>query len=60
MVMVIYHYVERIWIILVTPDIFITYTIINKYYLGEPVNIHIQSLKILPRITIGELIPKKS
>ena len=44
MVMVIYHYVERIWRILVTPKIFITYTIINKYYPGEPVSIHIQSL----------------
>ena len=44
MVMVIYHYVERIWRILVTPIFCITYTTMNKYYPGEPVNIHIQSL----------------
>ena len=42
--MVIYHYVERIWRVIVTPDFFITYTIINKYYPDEPFNIHIQSL----------------
>ena len=43
-VMAIYHYVERIWIILVTPNFCITYTINNKYYPGEPVYIHIQPL----------------
>ena len=43
-VMVIYHYIERIWRILVTPIFNITYMIINIYYLDEPVNIHIQSL----------------
>ena len=43
-VMVIYHYVERIWRILVTPIFNITYMIINIYYPGEPVNIHIKSL----------------
>ena len=43
-VMVIYHYVERIWRILVTPVFCITYMTINRYYSGEPVNIHIQSL----------------
>ena len=42
-VMVIYHYVERGWIILITPNFGITYTIMNTYYPGEPVNIHIQS-----------------
>ena len=42
MVMVIYSYVERIWIILLTHIFCITYTILNKYYPGEPVNIHIQ------------------
>ena len=41
-VMVIYHYVERIWRILVTPVFCITYMTINRYYPGEPVNIHIQ------------------
>ena len=43
-VMAIYHYVERIWRILVTPIFYITYMIINRYYADEPVNIHIQSL----------------
>ena len=43
-VMVIYHYFERIWRILVTPDFCITYTTMKRYYPGEPVNIHIQSL----------------
>ena len=43
-VMVIYHYVERIWRILITPVFCITYMTINIYYSGEPVNIHIQSL----------------
>ena len=42
MVMVIYHYVERIWRILVTPNFCVTYMITNKYYPGEQVNIHIQ------------------
>ena len=37
MVLVIYHNAERIWTILVTP-------IMKKYYPGEPVNIHTQSL----------------
>ena len=44
MVMVIYHYVEIIWKILVTPDFFITYMIMRKYYPGKSVNMHIQSL----------------
>ena len=43
-VMAIYHYVERIWRILVTTIFYITYMIINIYYPVEPVNIHIQSL----------------
>ena len=42
--MVIYHYVDRIWRILVTPIFNITYMIIKIYYPGEPVNIHIQSI----------------
>ena len=43
-VMVMYHYVERIWIIIVTPNF--SYKIYNreKYFPGEPVNIHIQIL----------------
>ena len=44
LVMVIYHYVERNWRILFTLDFCITYTIIKKYYTGEPVNIHINLL----------------
>ena len=44
LVMVIYHYVERIRRILVTPFLNIIYMIINIYYLGEPFNIYIQSL----------------
>ena len=43
-VMVIYHYIERIQIILVTQIVCITYRITNKHDPGEPVNIHIQSL----------------
>ena len=42
--MVIYHYVGRIWRILVTPIFNTTYMIINRYYADEPVNINIQSL----------------
>ena len=41
--MVIYHYVDRIWRIIVTPDFCIIYTITNKYYPGEPAHIHMQS-----------------
>ena len=43
-VMVIYHYVERIWRILFPPIFYKTYMIVNIYYTGEPVNMHIQSL----------------
>ena len=44
MVMAIYHYVERICRILVTPNF--SYNIYDheRYYPGESVNIHIQSL----------------
>ena len=42
--MVIYHYVDKIWRILITPVFCITYMIMNIYYPGEPVNIHVQSL----------------
>ena len=43
-VMVICHYVERIWRVLVTPAFL--YNIYNHetYYSDEPVNTHIQSL----------------
>ena len=42
MVMVIYHYVERILRIIVAP--YFSYNMYDheKYYPGEPVNIHIQ------------------
>ena len=43
-VMSIYHYIERIWRILVTPDFSYKKYDNEKYYPGEPVNIHIQSL----------------
>ena len=42
--MVIYHYVEIIYRILVALIFYITYMIININYPGEPVNVHIQSL----------------
>ena len=41
-VMVIYHYVDIIWRILVTPNFCIKYTIMNNCYPGERVNMHIQ------------------
>ena len=41
-VMVIYHYDERIWRIIVIPIFNITYIFINIYYPGEPLNIYIQ------------------
>ena len=43
-VMVIYHYVERIWRIPIPPFVYITCMIINRYYPDEPVNINIQQL----------------
>ena len=43
MVMVIYHYVERIWSLLVNPNFCITNAIMKEYYLGEPGNMYIQS-----------------
>ena len=44
MVMAIYQYIERIWRTLVTPIFCITYTIMNKYYPGEPVHIYIYTI----------------
>ena len=42
------------------PHIFsITYMIMNKYYPGEPFNIHIQSLINIMQEKIGQLPPKK-
>ena len=40
-VMVIYHYIERIWRILITPNFFYDIYDREKYYPGEPVNVHI-------------------
>ena len=42
--MVIYHYIEIIWRIVVTPIFLYKIYDHEKYYPGEPVNIHIQSL----------------
>ena len=42
--MIIYHYVEKIWIVLVTPIFLIKYMVTTKCYPGELVNIHIQEL----------------
>ena len=39
-VMVIYHYIERNWRVLVTPNFCIKYRTINKYFPGEPVNLN--------------------
>ena len=44
MVMVIYYYVEIIWIILITHNFLYNIYDHGKNYPGEPVNIHIQSL----------------
>ena len=42
MVMVIKHWVERIWRIIVIPAILYNIYDHEKYYPGEPVNINIQ------------------
>ena len=44
MVMVIYHYVERIGEFLLPPIFCIIYTRMKKYYPGKLVDIHLQSL----------------
>ena len=44
MVIIIYHYVERICRIIVTPNFLYNIYDHEKYYPGESVNIHIQSL----------------
>ena len=53
--MVIFHYIEIIWRILVTLEF--SYNIISPeiYYPDEPVDIHVQSLLILSIRTIGYL-----
>ena len=43
-VMLIYHHVEIIGEFSLPPIFRITYTIIENYYPGEPINIHIRSL----------------
>ena len=58
-VMVIYHYIERIWTILVTLNFCIAYMIMNKYYPVEPVHIYIQSLMNIMQEKIGKLPTKK-
>ena len=44
MVMVIYHYIERIGELSLPSFFGVVYTIMKKYYPGEPVNIHIKLL----------------
>ena len=41
-ILVIYHYSERIWIFIVTPNFLYNIYDHEKYYPGEPVNIHIR------------------
>ena len=43
-VMIIYHYVEKMWIIIVTLNFLYNICDHEKYYPGEPVNINIKSL----------------
>ena len=43
-VMLIYRYIKKIWIIIVTTNFCTTYTIMKKYYPDEPVFIPIQLL----------------
>ena len=58
-VMVIFHYVERIWRILVTPDFLYNIYDHEIYYPGEPFNIHIQSLINNMRENNGLIATKK-
>ena len=59
MAIVIYHYVEIIWRILVNPNFGITYTITNKYYPGETVHINIQSLINMIQVNYCVITTKK-
>ena len=58
-VMVIYHYVERICTFLLPLFFNIIYMIINIYYLGEPVNIRMQSLINIIQENNWVITPKK-
>ena len=42
--MEVYHYIETIWRIIVTPDFLYNIYDNEKYYPGGPINIHIKSL----------------
>ena len=53
--MVIYHCIERIWTIIVTPNFLYNIYDHEKYYPGEPFNIHINHEQILSIRTIGKL-----
>ena len=57
--MLIYHYVERTWIIIVTPNFLYNMYDYEKYYPGEPVNIHIQSLMNIIQYTNWVITTKK-
>ena len=59
MVMAIYHCVERIWRTLVTPNLLYNIDDDEKYYPGEPVNIHIQSLINIGKENNGVISSKK-
>ena len=58
-VMVIYHYVERIWRILVSPFFCITYMIINRHYTGRRDSIHIQSVINIIQVNNWVITTKK-
>ena len=57
--MVIYHYVGRIWRVLVTPNFLYNIYDDEKYYPGEPVNIQIQSLINIIKENNREITAKK-
>ena len=57
--MAIYHYVEIIWRILVIPNFLYNKYDNEKYYPGEPVNIHIQLLLNIIQDNNTEITTKK-
>ena len=60
-VMVIYHYAERIWRVLVTPNSLYNIYDHEKYYPGEPVNIYIYTIinKYYPGEKLGNYHQKR-
>ena len=59
MVMKIYHYVDTIWRIFVTPNFSYSRYNHEKYYPDELVNIHMQSLINIIQENDWEIITKK-